>query len=244
MSNFNFISYEDSGDALHLTINRPPYNVLDISVLEELSAALDLAIENSTAKVLLITGNDDKIFSAGVDVVDHMPDKVARMTAMFCGIIKRLMMVPIPTVAAINGPALGGGCDLAIACDVVVASETATLGHPEIKLGVFPLIGTIMLPRQTPMTNAMELLLGGGIVAAREAHRVGLVNCVFAKETFASDTAKFIEQFTSQSRVALIQIKKVIREAAPRPFYEALFHIEQSYKGSNAGQVASCTSHA
>lgn len=215
MSSFNFLSYEDCGETLHLTINRPPYNVLDISVMEEISAALDLAIENSTAKVLLITGNDDKTFPAGVDVVDHMPNQVIRMIAVFHGIIKRLMTVPIPTVAAINGRALGGGCELAMVCDMVVASETAELGHPEIKLGVFSPIGTIMLPRQTPMTKAMELLLGGGIIAAHEAHRVGLVNCVFPKDTFAADTAKFIEQFTSKSRVALIHIKKQSRKRHP-----------------------------
>jgi hypothetical protein len=186
MSSFNFLSYEDCGETLHLTINRPPYNVLDISVMEEISAALDLAIENSTAKVLLITGNDDKTFPAGVDVVDHMPNQVIRMIAVFHGIIKRLMTVPIPTVAAINGRALGGGCELAMVCDMVVASETAELGHPEIKLGVFSPIGTIMLPRQTPMTKAMELLLGGGIISisSKVSERVSPLNPISKRSWF------------------------------------------------------------
>jgi cyclohexa-1,5-dienecarbonyl-CoA hydratase len=132
-------------------------------------------------------------------------------------------------VAAVNGAALGGGCELAIACDMVVASENAKLGQPEIKLGVFPPIAAILLPRQIPMTKVMELLLGGGIIDAQEAHRIGLVNRVFPKESFAADTAKFLEQFTSLSRVALLHTKKAVKEAATRPFYEALFHIEQHY---------------
>ena len=229
MADFKFISYEDQGEVLRLAINRPPYNVLDIATMEEMNTALDMAMENTTAKVLLITGNGDKTFSSGVDVIDHTPDKVVKMIDVFHGILKRLMLVPIPTVAAINGPALGGGCELAIACDMAVATEDTRIGQPEIKLGVFPPIAAILLPRQVPMTKVMELLLGGGIVDAKEAHRIGLVNAVFPKESFAADTAKFLEQFTSLSRVALLHTKKAVKDAATRPFYEALFHVEQHY---------------
>jgi len=229
MADFKLISYEKQGETLRIAINRPPNNVLDIATMEEINLALDTAMEDATAKVLVISGNGDKAFSTGVDVVDHTPDKMVKMIDVFHGILKRLMMVPIPTVAEINGSALGGGCELAIACDMVLASENAKLGQPEIKLGVFPPIAAILLPRQIPMTKVMELLLGGGIVDAREAHRIGLVNAVFPKESFAADAAKFLEQFTSLSRVALIHTKKAVKEAATRPFYEALFHIEQHY---------------
>lgn len=229
MATFKFISYREQGEQLHLAINRPPYNVLDIATMEEMNVALDLAMENTTAKVLVITGSGDKTFSSGVDVIDHTPDKVVKMIEVFHGILKRLIQVPIPTVAAINGPALGGGCELAIACDMAVASDSAKLGQPEIKLGVFPPIAAILLPRQIPMTKVMELLLGGGIVDAQEAFRLGLVNRVFPKESFATDASKFLEQFTSLSRVALIHTKRAVKEAATRPFYEALFHIEQHY---------------
>ena len=187
MADFKFISYEDKGDTLRIAINRPPYNVLDIATMEEMNTALDMAMENTTAKVLVIAGNGEKTFSSGVDVVDHTPDKVVKMIDVFHGILKRLMQVSIPTVAAVNGAALGGGCELAIACDMVVASENAKLGQPEIKLGVFPPIAAILLPRQIPMTKVMELLLGGGIIDAQEAHRIGLVNRVFPKDSFAAD---------------------------------------------------------
>jgi cyclohexa-1,5-dienecarbonyl-CoA hydratase len=184
--------------------------------MEEMNTALDMAMANKTAKLLVITGNGDKAFSSGVDVMDHTPDKVVKMIDVFHGLLKRLMLVPIPTVAVVNGPALGGGCELAIACDMVLASEKAKFGQPEIKLGVFPPIAAILLPRQIPMTKVMELLLGGGIIDAAEAHRLGLVNKVFPKDSFAADTATFLEQFTSLSRVALLHTKKA-------------FHIEQHY---------------
>ena len=110
MADFKFIAYDDQGDVLRIAINRPPYNVLDIATMEEMNTALDMAMANRTAKLLVITGNGDKAFSSGVDVMDHTPDKVVKMIDVFHGILKRLMMVPIPTVAAVNGPALGGGC--------------------------------------------------------------------------------------------------------------------------------------
>lgn len=229
MADFKFISYDDQGEVLRIAINRPPYNVLDIATMEEMNAALDMAMDNKTAKVLVITGNGDKTFSSGVDVMDHTPDKVVKMIDVFHGLLKRVMLVPIPTVAVVNGPALGGGCELAIACDMVLASEKAKFGQPEIKLGVFPPIAAILLPRQVPMTKVMELLLGGGIIDAKEAHRIGMVNAVFPPDSFAADAAKYLEQFTTLSRVALLHTKKAVKEAATRPFYEALHHVEHHY---------------
>jgi cyclohexa-1,5-dienecarbonyl-CoA hydratase len=105
-------------------------------------------------------------------VVDHTPDKVVKMIDVFHGILKRLMQVSAPDRGGGERPGLGGGCELAIACDMVVAIRGhAKLGQPEIKLGVFPPIAAILLPRQMPMTKVMELLLGGGIIDAAEAHR-------------------------------------------------------------------------
>ena len=229
MSDLQYISYQEVGDQIRIAINRPPYNVLNIATMEEMNVALDRAMENTTAKVLVIGGGEGKVFSSGVDVVDHTPDKVVKMIDVFHGLLKRLMVVPIPTIAAVNGSALGGGCELAIACDMVIASNKAKLGQPEIRLGVFPPIAAILLPRLVPMTKVMELLLGGGTIDAEEAQRLGMVNQVFPHETFAADTEQFIERFTSLSRVALLHTKKAIREAATRPFYEALFHVEQHY---------------
>ena len=229
MPDFKFISYEDQGEVLRLAINRPPYNVLDIATMEEMNVALDLAMENTTAKVLLITGNGDKTFSSGVDVIDHTPDKVVKMIDVFHGILKRLMVFPLPTVAALNGSAMGGGCELALACDMAVATEDTKIGQPEIKLGVFPPIAAILMPRIMPLPKVMELLLGGGLITAQEALQLGLLNRVFPRASFAQDTRAFLGQFLNLSRVALMYTKKAVREAAGKPFFEALFTVEQIY---------------
>jgi len=229
MSGFKFLHYERTGDLIRIAINRPPFNVLDIATMAEMNLALDRALEEQGAKALMLTGVGEKAFSAGVDVADHTKDKVSAMIETFHGNIKRVLAMPIPTVAAINGAALGGGCELAIACDMVVAAEGAKLGQPEIKLGVFPPIAAILMPRIAPSPRAMELVLGGGIIDAREAHAIGLVNKVYPRETFVADTAKFLEQFLSLSRAALVYAKHAMREATGRPFHEALHHVEQIY---------------
>jgi cyclohexa-1,5-dienecarbonyl-CoA hydratase len=214
MADFKFIACEEQGDVLRIAINRPPYNVLDIATMEEMNTALDMAMDNKTAKVLVITGNGDKTFSSGVDVMDHTPDKVVKMIDVFHGLLKRLMLVPIPTVAVVNGPALGGGCELAIACDMVVASERPSSASPRSSSASSRRSPRSCLPRQVPMTKVMELLLGGGIIDAKEAHRIGMVNAVFPAENFAADAGKYLEQFTTLSRVALLHTKKAVKEAA------------------------------
>ena len=229
MGEFKFLQYGRTGDLIRIAINRPPFNVLDIATMQEMNVALDRALEEPGAKALMLTGAGEKAFSAGVDVADHTQDKVSAMIETFHGNIKRVLAMPIPTVAAVNGAALGGGCELAIACDMVVAADGAKLGQPEIKLGVLPPIAAILLPRITSTPRAMELVLGGGTIDAREAHAIGLVNKVFPRDTFAADTVTFVDQFLSLSRAALIYAKRAMREAAGRPFHEALHHVEQIY---------------
>ena len=229
MNDYNTITCATAGGLTTLTLNKPPFNVLDIEMMVEINTALDQVMADSTVRLLLITGSGEKAFSAGVDVADHTADKVERMIEVFHGIFRRLERVEVPVVAALNGVALGGGCELALGCDMIVASSHAKLGQPEIKLGVFPPIAAILLPRLLPPTKAYELLLGGANIDAIEAHRLGLVNKVIAKEEFADGSAAFVKQFLSLSRPALVYTKKAIRAAAGKPFNEALAAAEAIY---------------
>ena len=138
VTDFKFITYGVAGGLATLTINKPPFNVLDIPMMEEINVALDACLAANDVKLLLITGAGEKAFSAGVEVADHTPDKVDRMIEVFHGIFRRLNRMPMPTLAAMNGAALGGGMELAIACDMLVAAGGAKFGQPEIKLAVFP----------------------------------------------------------------------------------------------------------
>jgi cyclohexa-1,5-dienecarbonyl-CoA hydratase len=186
-------------------------------------------IADHGVRVLLFTGAGETAFSAGVEVADHTPDKVDRMIEVFHGIFRRLQQVNIPVIAALNGVALGGGCELAIACDMIVAVPQAKIGQPEIRLAVFPPIAAILLPRLMPPAKAMELLLGGASIDAAEAASLGLVNRVFPRESFAADTRAFVEPFLALSRPALACTKKAIREAAGKPFGAALAAAERIY---------------
>ncbi len=226
---FKSLEYSSVAGLLTIVINRPPYNVLDIAAMEEMNAALDLVASDESCKLLLITGSGEKAFSAGVEVADHTPDKVEHMLEVFHGIFRRLQKISVPTVAAVNGVALGGGCELALGCDMIVAASHAKIGQPEIKLGVFPPVAAVLLPRLMSPAKAMEFLLGGNSIDALEAERLGLINRVFAKEAFSASVETFLAQFLSLSKPALSLTKSAMRQAFGKSFNEALAGAEEIY---------------
>jgi len=161
-------------------IDRPPANVLDIAAMQELCGALDeVKAHEAELNVLVVGAEGEKAFCAGVDVADHTADKVVKMIETFHGIFRRLEGLDVVTVAAVKGLALGGGCELAMACDLVVAADTARFGQPEIKLAVFPPLAMVYLAPIVGTKRAMEMILMGEVVQAPEARAMGLVNQVF-----------------------------------------------------------------
>lgn len=226
---FEFIQYGAVDGLATLAINRPPFNVLDIPTMAEVNEALDACLQDHSVKLLVITGIGEKAFSAGVEVADHTPDKVDQMIEVFHGIFRRLQKLPMPTVAAVNGAALGGGMELAIGCDMIVAAAGAKFGQPEIKLAVFPPVAAVLLPRLVSPACAMEILLGGENFTAEEGKAMGLVNRVFPRESFRADVQDFLAPYLKLSRVALLSTRRAIREAAGKPFSEALDTAERIY---------------
>ena len=212
---------QDDGLA-RIVIQRAPFNVLDIPTMEEINVALDACAANAKVKLLTITGAGEKAFSAGVEVADHTPDKVD-------GIFRRLHRLQVPTIALVNGAALGGGMELAIGCDMIVAAAGAKFGQPEIKLAVFPPIAAVLLPRLVPPARAMEILLGGENFTAEEALSMGLVNRVFPRESFAADAQAFVQPYLQLSTAALRSARKAMRAAAHHPFETALQAAEKIY---------------
>jgi cyclohexa-1,5-dienecarbonyl-CoA hydratase len=229
MPTFEFIRYGVNDDLATLTVNRAPFNVLDIRTMMEINQALDLCASDASVKMLVLTGSGEKAFSAGVEVADHTPDKVNQMIEVFHGIFRRLQKLPMPTVAAVNGVALGGGMELAIGCDMIVAAAGAKFGQPEIKLAVFPPIAAVLLPRLMPPARAMEVLLGGENFTAEEGLAMGLINRVFARESFVTDVQAFLVPFLKLSRVALLSTRRAVREADGKPFAAALDTVEHIY---------------
>lgn len=226
---YESIRIEDPGAAVaRIVLDNPPLNVLTIEMLEELSDAVDSLADRSDLKAIAIAGRG-KAFSAGVDVEDHVGEKVRPMIAAFHGVFRRLADLEPVTVALVHGPALGGGCELAAFCDLVLASEAARFGQPEIKLAVFPPIAAAAFPYFVNGKKTLELMLTGEAVDAREAQRIGLVNHVWPAAEFADRAGFFLEHLEQKSAAALRLTKKAYYAAVDVPFDEALERVERIY---------------
>ncbi len=225
---YNYIKLEIEGRAGYLTINKPPYNVLDIPMMKEINDALD-KLKNEDLNILVINSEGDKAFSAGVDVSDHTEDKVDEMIEVFHGIFKKLNNLPYVTLAAVKGAALGGGCELALFCDLIVAADNLKIGQPEIKLAVFPPIALLMLSKMLPEKRAFEVILGGETFNAQQAYDMGLVNKVVQLENFNDELAGYVKIFTKMSGSALKVTKEAFKKVRNLSFDEGLPVIEDLY---------------
>lgn len=228
MSQHTFLRIVDGGSSVSLVLNRPPLNVMNIEMLKEMNAVLQSLQHHPDAKVLLIRG-EGKAFSAGVDVADHTAEKIDEMMKEFHSVFRLLHGFRIPTIAAVHGAALGGGCELAVYCDMVVASENAKFGQPEIRLGVFPPVGAAMFPRLIRRNRSLELLLSGETISAAEADRIGLINRVFPADGFEKAVDGFVEKFTTNSKVILEMTKRAVDLGLYRPCMEAIDRAEDVY---------------
>ncbi len=224
---YQHIKMEVAGGLATMTLCREPLNVLNIAMMKEMNQALD-ELKGQELKVLLIKG-EGKAFSAGVDVGEHLGDKVHEMIEVFHGIFRRMDQLGLVTVASVQGAALGGGCELAAYCDLVVASEKAKLGQPEIQVGVFPPIAALVFPRQLGYKKALELILTGAVIGAREAKEMGLVNQVVAPEELEAATDKLVQGLLGLSGVILKLTKKAIVGGLLDDTAQGLDYIEKVY---------------
>src|SRR4030042_109081 len=160
-----------------LTLSRSPLNVLNIEMMEEISTYFEELRKEKSLKLLVIQGVG-KAFSAGVDVGEHLGDSANKMIEVFHKIFRLMDILKVPSIAAVNGAALGGGCELALYCDMVIAVEKAKFGQPEIQVGVIPPIAALIFPRMIGRKKAMELILSGDTVSAQEALALGFINKV------------------------------------------------------------------
>lgn len=227
---FNFINYKKEGRSAEIKINKPPYNVLDIRTMDEINIALDdVKKSQQDLNVLLITAEGDKAFSAGVDVADHTSDKMERMLESFHGIFRRLDSLDIVTIAGVKGSALGGGCELAIGCDLIVCADNAKFGQPEIKLAVFPPIAITYLSQIVGTKKAFEIILLGENISAEEAKIYGLVNQIFPLQEFDVKLKDYIKKFEIMSGSALKVTKKTFKKSLKFNFEEILSQAERDY---------------
>ncbi len=227
-ADFQHIIFQRKAGVARITLNHPPVNILDIPTMKEIVGVLDGLRSDKETKVLVFAA-DGKAFCAGVDVKDHTADKVDEMVEVFHRIFRLMWSLDIPTVAAVNGAALGGGCELVTFCDMIIVSEQATFGQPEIQVGVYPPVAVVTFPRLMPHMKAMELLLTGKVIDAQEAERLGIVNRVVPVESFEKEVSSFVGKLTALSGAVLRLTKRATLQGLSLSFEEALAGSEDIY---------------
>jgi enoyl-CoA hydratase len=198
-----------------LTVNRPSsLNALNSEFFNEFALALQAIASDASARVLLITGAGEKAFVAGADIseMQNMPavDGMAfSQTAM--AVFRQLELLPIPVIAVVNGYCLGGGCELALACDWIIAADSAVFGQPEVNLGITPGFGaTQRLARLIGPARAMELIVSGRHISAEEAHTWGLVNHLYPKDRLMDEALSMAGQICEKGPLAVRLSKQAI----------------------------------
>lgn len=219
MSKEFFLNYHvrPSGVAI-LTLDNPPLNLTTLTTLDRLSDACLQITKDKHIRAVVITGVGDKAFCAGSDIKEFsevMDDVVEKKLRLENRTFTALEQLPVPVIAALNGITLGGGAEIALACDIRIMASTARIGFPEIKLGVFPGSGGVFrLPRLIGPAKAYEMLYTGDTIDAGEAFRIGLVNRIVSPDTVLNEAMAFAETVTAGPALALTAIRKGVRAAA------------------------------
>jgi len=223
------ISVERDGVVARVWLDRPPLNILDIPMLGELNAALDALPPPPHVRFLIFAGRGQRCFSAGVEVRDHTPDRVAEMLGRFHRVFRKLWASDWITVASVHGHCLGGGMELATFCDFVVATHTAQFSQPEIRLGCFPPVAAVTLPALVGLRRALELILTGRALTAAEALALGLVTRVVGEGELEQATIELVKSLAAHSPAVLPLAKRAVLQASGLDFERALEEMEKLY---------------
>ena len=211
---YKTIRYEKKDNIALVTIDRPEaLNALNSTVIAELEQVVTELENDGTVRAMILTG-EGRSFVAGADIGEQYPldlDGGRRWGQRGSALFHRMERLEFPTIAAVNGFALGGGCELAMSCDIILASEKAKFGQPEVGLGITPgFSGTQRLPRRVGIAKAKELIFSGRMVKADEAERIGLVNAVYAPEALLDGAMEMARSFAKNAPIAVKYAKACI----------------------------------
>jgi cyclohexa-1,5-dienecarbonyl-CoA hydratase len=210
-----------------ITLNRPPLNILDIPMMLALDVALGRVILKSD--FVVFQGVGLKALSAGLDIADHTPRRVAKMLSAFHAVFRRLAKADCLTIALVQGHCLGGGMELATFCDFVIAADSAQFGQPEITLGCFPPVALVTLPLLIGLRAASELILTGRQIGATEAIRLGLVTRVVPGSELQAAGVDLLAELRSLSPAVLRLTRRTLRKLHASDFSERLADVERIY---------------
>lgn len=228
-----FVTYEQDGFVGVVTINRPKaLNALNSEVLKEIEATFD-AIDLDATRAVVLTGAGDKSFVAGADIGEMSTLTKAEGEAFGKtgnDVFRKIETFPIPVIAAVNGFALGGGCEISMSCDIRICSENAIFGQPEVGLGITPGFGgTQRLARIVGVGKAKEMIYTAFNIKAEEAYRIGLVNAVYPQEELLAAAKKLANKITSNAPIAVRACKKAINEGLQVDMDQAIVVEEKAF---------------
>lgn len=228
--NYQHIKFKIDDRVARITFARPPVNIFNIAMMREINDALNqCGRQRELVAIVFDAAADCRAFSAGVAVEEHVEETIFQMLDSFHAIFRNIEQIARPTIAVVDGAALGGGCELVAACDIAIASERARFGQPEIKLGVFPPVAAVLLPLVIGDKRARELMLTGELIEATEAVRLGLVNYVLPANELEQKTSELLAGLRSLSAAALELTKRAIDLGRGRSLDSALKEVEDMY---------------
>lgn len=227
--NYKYLAVETQSHRLNVTLNNPPVNILTGAVMLELIDLLKTNAADRSLRAVVIRGAG-KAWSAGADVSEHLPGQFEKMLDVFGELCELIRSYPVPTIAAVDGLCLGGGCEVAVMCDFVLASERAKFGQPEIKVGVLPPVACAHFPQKIGLANALEIVLTGEVYPAAEAQRLNMVHKMLPVEGFAVAVDAFVGKLTANSGSVLRVTKQATLAGHDHPAERRAREVDYLYR--------------
>jgi cyclohexa-1,5-dienecarbonyl-CoA hydratase len=221
MSEYQYLKVEKTGGVGRITLDRPKHNVLDIDMMNELIAELEDLVTDDELKCLVINGAGAS-FCAGVEVADHKPQSAPKMIETFNRIFEVIDQLDVPVIASVHGACLGGGMELAIASDIIVAAESAMFGQPEIKLAFLPPYAAVRLPHLVGPAKAIEICTTGKRYSAEDARRMGMVSYAVADDQLTDATDKLVKEIQYNSPLIIRLNKQAVKKHLGLPLPQAI----------------------
>lgn len=223
------LQVDEDGRIAHVFLAAPKANILDAAMVTELDAIFASLEREHELRAIVLEG-EGLHFSFGASVEEHLPGQIEGALARLGGLLRRVAAAPAPTIAAVRGQCLGGGFELALACDIIIAEENAQLGAPEIKLGVFPPAASVLLPIRIGVADASAMILTGESWTGMRAMQQGLVTRIAPEGGLRPAVAAYIgDHFASRSAAALRHTTRVVRRAVVQALHDELPKVDRVY---------------
>ena len=228
MNKLNYLKFEKSEGVARITLDRPKFNMMNIAMMNELNGRLEDLISDDDLKCVAVYA-EGKHFCTGVEVADHKPENVDDMIATFNRIFELTEQLEVPIIAVVQGYCLGGGMELAIACDVVVAGKGAQFGQPEIKVGFFPPYAAMRLPQLVGPAKAIEICTTGKFYSAEESHGLGLIAHVAEDGQLGETAEQIVKEIQAGSPLIIRLNKRAVKQYLGLSFKPALAGVSELF---------------